>query len=348
MKYAQERKASEETLRLVIQRMAVHPAAFTPHAYAVWYEHLLGINPALSIEIGQLLDSNKQLDDEVVAHLHELHVSENRHEINRILREDIKHLLGKLIDVAADTQQHAESFGSSLQMYGDQLRVKPDALILDDMITHMASDTETMLGSITHLNSELESSKEDVGKLQQELESARREALIDPLTGIFNRRGFEVEAEKALTDGSTINKEACLLMLDIDHFKTINDTYGHLFGDKVLATLVDTLKSKLRGQDSIGRLGGEEFAVLLPETNLQGACAVAEHVRSSIEKMMVRRPNTGALIGDITVSIGIAVYHDGNSWVEWLDMADQALYVSKRIGRNKVSVYETPDTLSAR
>lgn len=340
MKYSQQREASEEILRLVIQKMAGQPAAFTPHAYAVWYEHIMGINPGLSEAVHRLLDDGKQLDDDTVSHLYEQHVSECKQEINRILREDMKHLLSKLINVTDETDKRTQSFGNSLQNYGDQLRASPNSGSLVHLIERMASDADNMHGSMSTLHSELEHSKDEVGKLQQELESARREALIDPLTGIYNRRGFEIQMQAMLAESSAADKGLCMLMLDIDHFKNINDSYGHLFGDRVICALANTLKSKIKGQDSVARLGGEEFAVLLPETTLQGASAVAEHIRTSIERGRIRRPNSQEQMGGITVSIGIADYRSDISPVEWMDRADKALYISKENGRNRITVYD--------
>ena len=177
--------------------------------------------------------------------------------------------------------------------------------------------------------------------LQQALESARREALIDPLTGVYNRRGFEIQASKMLADDSLPSKGLSLLMVDIDNFKNINDSYGHVFGDRVISTMANTLKSKVKGQDSVARMGGEEFVILLPETTLPGATALAEQIRARIEQGKIRRPNSQEQVGSITVSIGVAAYQGGETLEEWLDRADQALYLSKQSGRNKVSVHQT-------
>jgi diguanylate cyclase len=193
---------------------------------------------------------------------------------------------------------------------------------------------------MTHLHSELKHSKKEVGKLQKALESARQEALIDPLTNIYNRRGFEIEVQNMLADSASMSKGACMLMVDIDHFKNINDTYGHLFGDKVLRTLANTLKSLVKGQDCVARLGGEEFAVLLPRTELKGALSIAENIRETIEQSRIRHLYSETASSGITISIGIAAYTSGSNLVEWLDCADKALYISKQRGRNRVTTYE--------
>jgi diguanylate cyclase len=341
VKYIQKREASEELLRLTIQRMAPQPAAFSPHTYTVWYEYILGINPRLNADIDRLLEDKRKIDDDAIARLYQRYIADERQEeVTRILREDVRHLLGKLIALTRDTDNKAQLYGSNLQSFGKQLLSLPDTDSLNDLIDQMVSDTNTMHGSMDKLHRELEHSRDEVGNLQKELESARREALIDPLTGIYNRRGFEIQANKMIADGEIADKGLCLLMVDIDHFKKINDTYGHVLGDRVIRTMANTLKSKVKGQDSVARLGGEEFVVLLPETSPQGALTVAEHIRASIEHGKIRRPNSQDTIASITVSVGIAVYQAGETLEDWLDHADKALYASKQGGRNKVTAYE--------
>jgi diguanylate cyclase len=339
MKYEQDRNASGEILRLLIQKMAAHPAAFTPLSYAVWYEYVTGINPALSETIGKLINSGALLDDDAIEKLYLKYVSECNMDVERALREDIQQLLKRLAESTKETDDQAHQFGSNLQAYGDSLKQNLDAPKLVSLISNLAGDTDKMLGSMQNLQSELAASKQKVEKLHQELQSARGEALIDPLTGIYNRRGFEARAKQTFADQMMSGNSLCLLMLDIDHFKKINDTYGHLFGDKVIRGIAETLKSKVRGQDSVARIGGEEFAVLLAETDISGAHTVAEHIRQAIEGCKIHRHDTLEKIGGITISIGIATYTSGGSLVDLLDQADKALYVSKEHGRNRTTVY---------
>lgn len=340
MKYDHDRNASGEILRLLIQKMAGQPAAFTPLNYAVWYEFTTGINPALSEEIGKIFNKGDKLDDDTIENLYVKYVSECNLDLQRTIRENIQQLLGKLAESTAETDSHAHKFGNNLQTYGDTLKNNLDAATLDALINNMVNDTDKMRGSMQNMQTELASSKQEVEKLSQELQSARGEAMTDPLTAILNRRGFETKARETFADKAILGKGVCMLMLDIDHFKKINDTYGHLFGDKVIRAIAETLKSKVRGQDSVARLGGEEFAVLLEETNVTGARIVAEHIRQSIERGKIRRLDTQEHISGITISIGIAAYTNGCSIVDLMDQSDKALYASKKKGRNQTTVFE--------
>lgn len=339
MKYDQDRSESGEILRLLIQKMSGHPAAFTPLNYAVWYEFSTDINPALSEAMGKLLDHGDRLDDGTIEKLYIKYISECAMDVDKVLREDIPRMLEKLAGANIATDKQAHQFGNCLQTYGDTLKQDLDAPKLVALISSIASDTEEMRRSVQNLQSELASTKQQVAKLHDALHSARGEALIDPLTGILNRRGFESRAKQTLAAQSTSGEGVCLLMVDIDHFKNINDTYGHLFGDKVIRGIAETLKSKVRSEDSVARLGGEEFAVLLAKTDTTSAHTVAEHIRRTIEKSRIQRLDTQEKIGGITISIGVATCSNGGSLMDLLEHADKALYTSKGQGRNRTTVY---------
>jgi diguanylate cyclase (GGDEF)-like protein len=161
-------------------------------------------------------------------------------------------------------------------------------------------------------------------------------ATTDPLTGALNRRSFMERGLEAIRDCRREQGALGALMIDADHFKRINDTFQHAGGDAVLQALTQTLKREVRGGDLVGRLGGEEFAVLLPRTGLAAAQQTAERVRLAISSMQVERE--GATI-PVTVSIGLTVLAQGDASIDaLLARADQALYSAKRNGRNRVEV----------
>jgi diguanylate cyclase len=196
-----------------------------------------------------------------------------------------------------------------------------------------------MRGSVESLQGKLYESKSEVEKLQQELQNARHEALSDPMTGVFNRRGFDVEMERLLATPELQGKRICFMMLDIDYFKKVNDTYGHLFGDKVIRGVAAALTARVKGQDSVARMGGEEFAVILPDTPLQGAYVLAEQIRQNIANSKIRRSEKEVAVEGITISIGIADCVVGGDWMDALSHADEALFASKKQGRNRTTIY---------
>ena len=167
------------------------------------------------------------------------------------------------------------------------------------------------------------------------------QAHTDPLTGLANRRRFFEMAEAELARTRRYDAPLSLLMLDIDHFKEVNDTHGHRAGDRVLGSLALICLEVLRNVDVVGRVGGEEFAILLPETGLDGAMEVAERLREAIEKSAVVREEGVPL--RVTVSIGVAILEDGTNLDTLLNRADAALYDAKHRGRNRVRAFGQAD-----
>ena len=167
------------------------------------------------------------------------------------------------------------------------------------------------------------------------LQELRRQAMIDELTGIANRRQFLASAEKEIERSRRHGTAFSLLMLHIDHFKNVNDRFGHAMGDLALKSVASTCAGALRASDLIGRVGGEEFAVLIPETNLQQSLPVAERMRQEVAAIRLSSP--GGTPIPLTISIGIAeLRHYSEGLGELMARADKALYIAKQTGRNRV------------
>ena len=172
----------------------------------------------------------------------------------------------------------------------------------------------------------------------QRFSSIKNIAIYDTLTGLHNRRYFEerlgVDTQKSFYSGSPLS----LVMVDIDHFKKVNDTFGHTEGDQVLCKISSLLKNSVRKKDTVARYGGEEFILILPEASLESSFVIAERIRRLVE-------NTSFEVGraqvKITISMGISNFpsHRAKSKEELVKMADQALYDAKREGRNKVCIF---------
>jgi len=196
-------------------------------------------------------------------------------------------------------------------------------------------------GRVTHfatIGRDLSATK----RLQQELQSM---ASTDPLTGLLNRRRFLEQAEKEFLRSQRYRHELAAVMLDIDHFKTINDTHGHFVGDQVLIVLSRASENLLRDIDILCRWGGEEFVILMPETPLAGAAILAERLREVLARLTV---DTTAGTVRFTVSAGVAARSDSDAGLtDILQRADSALYAAKEHGRNCIQVLAAEGSYAA-
>jgi diguanylate cyclase (GGDEF)-like protein len=172
------------------------------------------------------------------------------------------------------------------------------------------------------------------GQLQKTLKELALISRIDGLTQIFNRRHWQESLEQEYAKARRHNKNLSLIMLDLDHFKKLNDTYGHQGGDKVLIDVTQTIKSLLRIEDVFGRYGGEEFAIVLPETDLNGALDLAKRICETVAKTSISfQENTI----QISISVGVSQLRSGDtSYEKLISNADEALYQAKANGRNQV------------
>src|SRR5919202_5931958 len=171
-----------------------------------------------------------------------------------------------------------------------------------------------------------------------------RQALVDTLTGLANRRHAQDALAIEISRAARFGDPLALVVVDVDTFKTVNDTHGHPFGDRVLRELAEVLRANLRDIDLPSRWGGDEFVLVLPGTDRDGAVAVAERIRVALSDRVVLTPEGAAV--STTASFGVAVYPDVASEAELLAAADAALYEAKRAGKNRVEAFRAPAELS--
>ena len=335
MKYNENLARTKELLRLAIAQMGKHDAPFHPVNYAVWYEYMAGINDALNREVNELTTDSKKLDDKIVQRLFDKHVSDMTEAKARRIEGDLNRVLGVVGSSASEAFGHVDRYGTSLTAIDKELAQAPMSQeTLHLQVGEVLRETRGMQDVLSALRGHLTATRGEVEQLRDELNRVREEVLIDALTGLVNRRGFDDRIQHFTASGSGL----CLVLIDIDHFKRVNDTYGHVFGDSVLRAIASTLKSSVKGRDVVARYGGEEFAVLLPETGLDAGRIVAEQLRDRVARSRIRRTKAEEVIDSITVSAGVAEHRKSETIVDLIERADAAMYASKEGGRNKVTV----------
>ena len=180
-------------------------------------------------------------------------------------------------------------------------------------------------------------------RLQQAMadkEKLERLANFDSLTGLYNRRAIVDKLRELINRANRYKEDFSLVMLDIDHFKGVNDRYGHLTGDEVLEKIATLVRRNIRNTDVVGRYGGEEFIIILPQTNLSSAWVIAERIRSIIENAEMKDP--AGNVFTVTVSQGLSEWERGEDADALISCADEALYKAKARGRNRVQILLGP------
>ena len=205
------------------------------------------------------------------------------------------------------------------------------------LVSGLITASNSVIDANRDLCRQLEIRGNEIERLKQEIETIRAEASLDPLTGLANRKTFDGALANALTENRDKARHICLVLFDIDRFRVINDRFGHLVGDRVLRHIAAVLTESVKGKDTVARFGGEEFAIILPDTSPDDAQTVAENIRKTIEEARLRRSKDGELLGKITVSAGVAWAKPGHPPEELIDLASQALLQAKRNGRNQVA-----------
>jgi diguanylate cyclase len=336
MRYTQDREQSAEFLRLALELMARQTAALHPMSYVLWYEHVAGINPPLSKVLETRLQANRPLTEDEVYELHARFIVARDLEVLERLQRKLRDVLEEAAQTAADAVENTGQYTVTLQQTHSRIASAGNLEGVRSLIGELLSETARMQSATQTVTEKLETRTEEVRALTRQLEQAQTEALLDPLTGLKNRRGLERAVEELSSSEEAI-VGAALLVADIDYFKQINDTHGHLLGDKVLRSAAQLLQSNIKGRDLAARLGGDEFAVLLQRTTLGGACTLAEQIRGAIAAGRIRRTDGRDLPGTVSMSVGVAIGRSGDTLETLLARADAALYEAKRKGRNCVS-----------
>jgi diguanylate cyclase len=336
MRYLQSRENSSELLRLALPLMGRQTAGFHPVSYSLWYEHVAGINPRLSQQLATRLEGAVPLTDEDVYRLYSHYIADRDLEDHERWQQQLRSVMDAVTQDTAEVGRHTGEFGTSLRDRRVELGTADNLDSARGVIERLARETERMQAVAQDLASRFEERVREVERLSHDLERAQSEALLDPLSGLKNRRGLERAVHALFASGEA--EEVAILLVDVDRFKTLNDTYGHLLGDKVLRAVAHILQTNIKGRDVAARLGGDELAILLPGTTERGAEALAEQIRAGVAGGRIHRADGQDLKGIVTVSIGIAAGKATESFEALVERADAALYRAKREGRNRVCV----------
>lgn len=334
----------------VVAAMRQHGSPGYPRAFEVWYAHLSGELPAVSMAMNAIIASSDGIVGMAdIDNLYERFIGTER--LARQAERTSLQVLGEidglmaLVDKALDS---SERYHGRLAAMSEDVPPAADRQKLREWVEALVMSTREEVTRKTQLESQLRDSSSEIRNLREALETTRAEALTDPLTGLANRRHFEEMLQKSI-DQATLRREPfALVMADIDFFKKFNDAHGHLTGDQVLRLVARTMKDKFKDKAIITRFGGEEFAIILPESDVVAGKFGAETVRQALLTRELIKRSTNENLGRITISLGVAGYRRGDTASSLVERADQALMQAKREGRNRTVTEEVLDSALGR
>jgi diguanylate cyclase len=323
--------------REALQEMESHQVWPTPLNFELWLHYVADKNTPLAREIAAFLETDEPFTDAVGEAMAANHLPRGRLDGALLNAGDA---LSKELDTVTKA---IESARESSEAYGEQLATASRSLDRDnppairDMVQDLAQATRRVQDQNQTLEGRLADTTAEVARLRKNLAQVRREAMTDGLTNLANRKAFDEALEKALQTAESDGHPLTLAVLDIDHFKSFNDTWGHQTGDQVLRYVASVI-ARSGAQRLTARYGGEEFAIIMPGEDARSALAVVEAIREEVASRVLKRRSTNEDLGVVTVSAGLAERLRGETAANFIERADAALYASKRAGRNRSTV----------
>jgi diguanylate cyclase len=311
----------------------------TPTNYSVWHSHISGENPGLSRSIQELVARAIPITDEMLSDFWRRFCAPA---MDPSVVTDAGERLGRVMASIAESISGAgaatSGFTDALARFGDEIvaavRMPDMAGVMREATRRMLVETRRMVESARGLDGDLRVASREVQALRNDLEEARRQAMSDPLTSVANRKAFDERLAKEMAAANESGSDLALVLLDIDHFKRFNDSFGHVIGDEALKLVAHALVAGVKGRDMVARYGGEEFAVILPATSIAHALGLANGLGAAVKGRRMLLKSTGRDLGRITVSLGVARYRPGESASDLVRRADAALYAAKNRGRD--------------
>jgi diguanylate cyclase len=339
MHYAHDVTRATELLRAATGFMGQREIPPEPANYAIWYTYAAEENTSLSNELRALIASGANFDQRLNRRLYETYFG-------------LTKISMAIANTGAKLHAAMDSLGRNLEHAGKQTGEHCDRLLsmIDDgalatapdqflpLVRGVVAETQAIVITNQALEGQLAEAVGEIAALRESLEQSRIEAMSDPLTGVVNRKYLEVRLAEQIELAASTGQELCLILSDIDNFKSFNDTYGHQVGDQVLRAVARAIDDNIRGGDILARYGGEEFCVILPNTPLKGGAAVAENLRGSIARKTLKSGKDGRDFGSVTASFGVADHKPGETIEDFIGRADAALYAAKNDGRNQIAL----------
>jgi len=322
-----------------MEKHKVWPTALN---FEIWTHFIVDPDGPLACELTRLLSVGEAFTDSLSDELAATYLPKAR--LNEQIRDAGDALSKELNAVSlAIRSAHKSSVAYGQTLAGASKALSEDQLAgdLKAVVDTLSSATRRVQRENKSLEKRLSESTSEVTRLREHLEQVRRDATTDGLTNLANRKAFDEELERACLEADAQGEILTLAVIDIDHFKNFNDTWGHQTGDQVIRYVASVIGRVGAPPRLAARYGGEEFALIFPREGSELAAATLEEIREEVSSRMLKRRSTNDDLGAITVSAGLAQRRPKESAHNLMERADAALYASKRTGRNRVTSAET-------
>lgn len=315
-----------------------HKTPPDPQTYAVWYAYASKTPVSVVEEIDRVLDAGKHLDPYEINEIYEGHLRDTSGEdANKAIGQGFEDSLSKVRELLEQGMLQNDHFSATLSDVENTLPEADSQGELQSVLSRLVDESQRMASMTNNLTESLQVSQAQVKELNDELEKVRKQSLMDPLTAIANRRAFESRISAQIEHSETTGSAFCLVLADIDKFKSVNDTFGHQIGDAVLKGFASNLVENTKGQDLVARFGGDEFAIILPDTKLVDAYNLMVGIKHKFTSINFAPEGAGHDRVKSSASFGISQYKGGRSVKTMVADADAQLNESKLKGRNRVS-----------
>jgi diguanylate cyclase len=331
-----------ELARQAIAAMEAHKVWPTALNFELWIHYVAAKDSELAVEIDQMLQAGEPFTETVGETLAARFLPKQK-------------LSGELLDAGEALSKELDSVSRAIEIaresseiYGQELAHASESLAGEDtaqikvMVENLTQATARVRQENEVLETQLADTTAEMSRLRENLEQARREAMTDGLTNLANRKAFDEALARACVQAETSGAPLALAVLDIDHFKAFNDTWGHQTGDQVLRYVASVIGRAGLEPRTAARYGGEEFAVIFPGETAAEALVALEDVRDEVASRVLKRRSTNEDLGAVTLSAGLAERQAGETPAALMERADAALYASKRGGRNRTSMAGDP------
>ena len=324
--------------RQVIEAMEAASVWPTPLNFEIWVHYLGAPEGPLGREVRRIMAASEPFTEataELLAaeHLPRGRLTEEIRDAGQVLDRE----LSSVSDAISKAHRSQASFGQALDKVATSIETASGDAGLKAIVSSLTSATRLVRRETETLEKHLDTSTREVARLREHLEQFRRDAMTDSLTNLANRKAFDEHLEAACAKADAEGEALTLAMLDIDHFKRFNDTWGHQTGDQVLRYVASVMGRVAKAPRLAARYGGEEFAMIFPKENIDQVHRALETIRKEIASRSLRRRSTDDELGAVTLSVGFAERRPDETASSLLERADTALYASKHAGRNCVT-----------